>query len=430
MKLLVCDVEGTLFMPHIAKDSEHPSYIWSALATHLGPCAVLEENETHRKWKSGFYGDPTNGESYMAWVKDTINIHKRHGLTKQGFDQVIRSAQYYTGCQEFFQKLNRNEYIPILISGGIKQFSSRACEELNIDEANSYTSCSYFFYNGKLDTDLALVNTSNFFGKHDLVKVALRKYGLGEKDWIFIGDGPNDVSVAKEAPVSIGISPLPELKAVVDYAFCDFSDLMKCNELIDRNNLLLHTPCSTSQREVEQTLSAKELTKRKVNAQIENLSLDNLQNQARERLIHLCGEDDRRLSGLAGIFQLLRAGEEILYYYEQVLHEKKIVSAALQPFSCAAEVMVNISDILFSDENSIVQEREKYIPIKDKLDRFKQKDLSAVISEYLKMRNISAHNYKRIPLEAAHALAQRTYEIIQRLELICTSVGTNTADNS
>jgi phosphoserine phosphatase len=136
---------------------------------------------------------------------------------------VINAAQYYPGCQEFFQKLNRSEYIPILISGGIKQFSSRACTELGIDEKNSYTSCSYYFSNGKLDIDLALINTSNFYGKHELVKVALRKYGLGENDWIFIGDGPNDVSVAQKAPVSIGISPLPELQAVVDYTFNDFS---------------------------------------------------------------------------------------------------------------------------------------------------------------------------------------------------------------
>ena len=78
MKLLVCDVEGTIFKPHITKDAQHPSYIWAALAAQLGPRAEMEEKETHRKWKNGDYGDPNNGESYMEWVKETIEIHKNN----------------------------------------------------------------------------------------------------------------------------------------------------------------------------------------------------------------------------------------------------------------------------------------------------------------------------------------------------------------
>lgn len=35
MKLLVCDVEGTIFEPHMIKDAEHASYIWTRCSVHL-----------------------------------------------------------------------------------------------------------------------------------------------------------------------------------------------------------------------------------------------------------------------------------------------------------------------------------------------------------------------------------------------------------
>ena len=55
MKLLVCDVEGTIFRPHMIKDSQHASYIWTAIATALGKNAEREEIRTQEKWNRGEY---------------------------------------------------------------------------------------------------------------------------------------------------------------------------------------------------------------------------------------------------------------------------------------------------------------------------------------------------------------------------------------
>jgi hypothetical protein len=42
-----------------------------------------------------------------------------------------------------------------------------------------------------------------------------------------------------------------------------------------------------------------------------------------------------------------------------------------------------------------------------------------VIKEYIRNnRNISAHNYREMPNDAAQTFIRRTYEIIQRLELM------------
>jgi phosphoserine phosphatase len=174
-KLLVCDVEGTIFKP-ARKDVEHASYIWAALAKTLGSDAIREEMYTHKKWSDEYYGPKTEGTSYIEWVEDTIRIHQKYHITEEIFNGVITKAPYYEGVVDFFTQLDRTKYIPILISGGIEQLSEKACIDLHIDPADSYTACSYFFdEKGHLDTDLTFVNTSNFWGKQELVKLALWK---------------------------------------------------------------------------------------------------------------------------------------------------------------------------------------------------------------------------------------------------------------
>jgi phosphoserine phosphatase len=240
MKLLVCDVEGTIFKPHMIKSSLHASYIWTKIASTLGKDAEKEELLTQKKWRNNDYGFSPSGQAYMNWVKDTIKIHKKYGLTKDIFDSVINSAEYVDGVEEFFSRLNRKDYIPVLISGGIQNLSFKACEDLNIEKQNSFSSCEYFFdINGKVDENLTFLNTSNFFGKSEMVKIVLRKYGLDDTDWIFIGDGINDVGIALDSPISIGIDPIKELGKVIDYSYIDFNELMNDSTLLAKERLII-----------------------------------------------------------------------------------------------------------------------------------------------------------------------------------------------
>lgn len=56
MKLIVFDVEGTIFKPYLLKESEHASYIWTKIAYELGEEAEIEEIETQKRWRKGAYG--------------------------------------------------------------------------------------------------------------------------------------------------------------------------------------------------------------------------------------------------------------------------------------------------------------------------------------------------------------------------------------
>ena len=97
MKLLVCDVEGTIFKPHMIKSAQHASYIWTAIAAALGKDAEREEILTQKKWALGGYGHRQDGQAYIDWVNDTIRIHMKYGLNKDIFDRLIDDAPYIDG---------------------------------------------------------------------------------------------------------------------------------------------------------------------------------------------------------------------------------------------------------------------------------------------------------------------------------------------
>ena len=91
--------------------------------------------------------------SYMDWVDETVKIHQNAPkiskiaskgskiLTKGMFDKILNSAEYNDGVEDFFDRLDRNEYIPILISGGFQELVRRAQKDLKI--RYGFRACEY-----------------------------------------------------------------------------------------------------------------------------------------------------------------------------------------------------------------------------------------------------------------------------------------------
>jgi phosphoserine phosphatase len=222
MKLLVFDVEGTLFQTLIRlPGTDIDSTIWQGIAHRLGEAAVTEEVATHGKWGRGEY------RNYLEWMKDTILIHQKYGLTGAIFRELIESAKYCPNVAEAIGGLDRARFEPVLISGGFRELASRAQRDLGIIHA--FAACEYFF---GADDHLCGFNLlpCDFGGKIDFIQLMLDEYGLGAKDWIFVGDGPNDVSIAKAAPVSVGYRPHDQLREVATHVIEDFADLRQLIE--------------------------------------------------------------------------------------------------------------------------------------------------------------------------------------------------------
>lgn len=219
MKLLVFDIEGTLFKTEIKlSGTEYNSTIWQAIAYSLGPDAVQEEIETHNKWKKGVYG------SYIEWMKDTINIHKRYGLSKNTFLSIVNQATYNPGVVETFKQIDTSKYIIILISGGFRELAARAQMDLNIEHA--FAACEYLF---NVDGTIMGYNLlpCDFEGKISFIKLMLDEYKIEPEDWIFIGDGANDVPIAMCAPLSIGYQAHVGLAKTVTYNIVNFCNILE-----------------------------------------------------------------------------------------------------------------------------------------------------------------------------------------------------------
>ena len=215
--MLVLDVEGTIFRTEIRlPGTSIESTIWQAIANVLGPEAVREEVETHRRWETGAY------RNYLEWMLDTIAIHRRHGLSKSVFESLISSAQYNPGVTDTMLRLDRDAYQILLVSGGFRELAARAQRDLGI--IHSFAACEYLFGN---DGSLVSYNLlpCDFAGKIDFIRLLLKEYKLDPEDWIFVGDGANDVPVARVAPISIGYRPHPELRSVVTHSIEDFREL-------------------------------------------------------------------------------------------------------------------------------------------------------------------------------------------------------------
>lgn len=219
-KLLVCDVEGTIFKAEYKIDgTDYASTMWQPLARSLGEAAIEEEVTTHKKWDNKDY------KNYTEWVEATIRIHKKYGLHRDVFHSLINEAKYNEGVIEFFAKLDRNKYIPVLVSGGFEELIGRAMRELGI--FYGYGACEYFFdhNDGKLAGHK--LKNCDFEDKFDHIESILKRFQLNAKtDWVFVGDGKNDIHIAQKAPISFGINAHPQLAKVVHHQIKSFTEII------------------------------------------------------------------------------------------------------------------------------------------------------------------------------------------------------------
>ena len=208
MKLLVMDVEGTVFQANDQiQGTDFPSTMWQPIACALGDEAKEEERRSHEKWANNEY------RNYTEWVEDTVRIHRKYGLKSQVFFDLIQRAEYSPGVREFFSLLNREEWIPVLISGGFQNLVRRAQQELGIDYG--FGACEYSFDDQGYLVDNISLQPCDFKGKVRYINTLLGEFHLNKKtDWVFVGDGKNDLHIARQAPLAFAIHPHAKLKEI------------------------------------------------------------------------------------------------------------------------------------------------------------------------------------------------------------------------
>jgi phosphoserine phosphatase len=225
IKFVFFDMEGTLYKKAIkfAKGNTAPS-AWTLIAKHLGEKALEEEDATKDKWNDNKYA------GYVEWMEDTISIHKKYGLNKEFFEKVMDSIEFHDGVKEVFDELNKRGVRTALISGGFKAGADRAQKELKIDHA--FSACEYFW-----DSKGELLHWNllpcDYEGKVDFMKLIMKEHGLSPDECAFVGDGKNDVFLAKEVGTSVSFNGAEELMRVSTHSVNqpegkeDFKEVLK-----------------------------------------------------------------------------------------------------------------------------------------------------------------------------------------------------------
>jgi phosphoserine phosphatase len=223
IKLIFFDMEGTIFRKVLSDNSQHKS-MWTGIAQALGKKALNDEEKTLEKWNAGKYA------GYVEWCEDSIRVHVKHGITKGLFEKVIASYDYFPGVKEVFAELKKKGMRTALISGGFKAMADKAQRELKID--HSLCACEYL-WDGKGNLAYWNILPCDYEGKVDFMKLIMKEHGFSKEECAFVGDGKNDVHLAKAVGLSIAFNAAAELQKAATFSIKqpvgkeDFREILK-----------------------------------------------------------------------------------------------------------------------------------------------------------------------------------------------------------
>ncbi|EKF7409128.1 HAD-IB family phosphatase, partial [Escherichia coli] len=200
------DMEGTLLEKNSSFDNGKvaPS-AWTVLAKEISEACFVEEEKTKDLWLANKY------ISYTQWMKETVEIQIKHGMNKNHLQTILSQAKIQRGAVELIHSLKTQGYLTVLISGGFKELADLTQRRLKIDHA--YSACEYFFNDDGSIEHFNLLPTDEE-GKLVFMKHLASEYNSELENCIFIGDGKNDVFIAKNVGTSIAFNAQRELREV------------------------------------------------------------------------------------------------------------------------------------------------------------------------------------------------------------------------
>jgi phosphoserine phosphatase len=133
-------------------------------------------------------------------------------LTRAVFEGVIASVQEMPVARRVVETFREHAAIIVIVSGGFKALADRVQQAFKIDHALS--GCEYFF-----DPETELLDhwnllPSDFTGKIDFMRFIMKAYRVRARECAFIGDGDNDVPMAKKVGLSLAFNAQPRLREV------------------------------------------------------------------------------------------------------------------------------------------------------------------------------------------------------------------------
>ncbi|MBV2125002.1 MAG: HAD family hydrolase [Candidatus Thiodiazotropha sp. (ex Ctena orbiculata)] len=233
-KVVFLDLEGTLLKKnHQLDDGRVAPSAWTVLAKMLGEDCFREEELTKDKWLRGDY------EGYLDWMKATVEIHRKYGLSEKTFNTLVKNAALIPGTHEAVQYFKSMGAVTAIVTGGFKALSNKAQTSLKIDHA--FAGCEYFF-----SRDTGLIDHYNLLpadeqGKVGFMRLIASEHGASPLECAFVGDGKNDVHLAKIVGFSVAFNAQEELKIIADRNIVQPAGKENWNAVIDTFKSQFHS---------------------------------------------------------------------------------------------------------------------------------------------------------------------------------------------
>ena len=201
IKLVIFDMDNVLFdVGYFENHKNVASSTWGAIWRELD--AEIDDERLKKKWSGGEY------KSYMDWQREAVMVFKNRGLTKERFFDVINKLPLMNGARETLRELKKKNIQTAIISGSFFELGVRAKKELGIDFI--IAACSLIF------EDNELKDCSNFpcdyEDKVHAFEALISSLKLKPEECALVGDGVNDIELAKRVGLPFAFNARVELK--------------------------------------------------------------------------------------------------------------------------------------------------------------------------------------------------------------------------
>lgn len=225
-KVFIFDLEGTLFEPHVSTADgiprAHATGLWAQLVARLGQEAIRRDAELAAAWDRGEFG------SYAEWCDASLRSMKANGLTQSIFDKAIDSYGYTAGIPELVATLHEHGVRTAIISGGFVTQAKRAQSDLHIGDI--YAAVDLIWGDDGRPISWTIMG-SDYGAKVAYLDQLLRKCNLLRAQCAFMGDGTNDIPLARAVPISFALNGTKELAAVTTFSVSNPLQVLKLLQL-------------------------------------------------------------------------------------------------------------------------------------------------------------------------------------------------------
>jgi len=188
--LVIFDLDGTLV--------DHGEPIWKTLHTAFGSDMARRD----ALMKKAFAGDV----SYADWFHGDLDIMRDAGAQKQDFIDVFRNIRPQPGAHDVVNQLRHAGSKVAVISGGVDLMLDVVLPDLTFDAV--HINRIFFDSNDQISGGEATPydQETKVTGMLSLCE----RYGCGPEEVFFVGDGRNDIDIARAAGTSIAWGNAPD----------------------------------------------------------------------------------------------------------------------------------------------------------------------------------------------------------------------------